>query len=155
MASTAAIHQSPNRKRSRDPKLPPSYVITPLPKPTARSCTIEAVVGPASIANGNESLDADSVSISIPSCSTLSAVKPYSAIQSRKQINGNSGAIGFTNGNHTTHLNGITIDDSSNDACDSSGVAGNRVQHLVSFFPSFLFFCQCYQDFVGGKKDRF
>lgn len=113
--STTAIHQSPNRKRTRDPVT--SY--RTLSK-NATSCKAEA----AALVNGSLD-DVKPIPVTAPSTSTNAAVKSkYSSIQSRKQINGNGSCTANT-GSSSKTSNG-------KNTCDSCGIAGNRVQQIVS-----------------------
>lgn len=113
---TTAIHQSPNRKRTRDPVT--SY--RTLSK-HATSCKAEAVA----LANGSLD-DVEPIPVPVPSTSTNTAVKStYSSIQSRKQINGNGSCSTASTGSSSKTSNGTNT-------CDSCGIAGNRVQHIVS-----------------------
>lgn len=108
-----AIHQSPNRKRTRDPNT--SY------RKHATSCKAEV----AALVNGSLDDDVESIPVPVPSNSANTAVKPtYSSIQSRKQINGNS--------SHAASTESSSRFSNDTNTCDSSGVSGNRVQHIVS-----------------------
>lgn len=110
-----ALHHSPNRKRARDPAT--SY--KNLSKHVT-SCKAQAAALSSASFDDVESL---AIPVPNPASSTSTAAKSaYSSIQSRKQINGSS-----------SHATSSTSDSTNGtSAYDSSEVAGNRIQHMVS-----------------------